>query len=64
MKYSKAPYATVMTLVTYCYEHQQDEPWLVIGFIVNEEKETAEKKKQFLEYLWERGFEDNLCLKI
>lgn len=64
MKYSKAPYATVIVVTAYCYEHQQDEPWLVLGFIVNELKETEEKKKQFLEYLWERGFEDNLCLKI
>lgn len=64
MKYSKAPYATVMTLLAYCYEHQQEEPFLAIGFIVNEYKETAEKKKQFLDYMWERGFEDNLCLKI
>lgn len=64
MKYSKAPYATVMTLVAYCHEHQQEEPWLVIGFIVNEAKETASKKEDFLDYLWERGFKDNLCLRI
>jgi len=53
-----------MTLVTYCTEHQQDEPWLIIGFILNESKETPEKRRQFINYLWERGFEDNLCLKI
>ena len=64
MKFSKAPYATVMTLVAYCYEHQQDEPWLVIAFIINEEKETKEKQKQLFEYIWEKGFDDNLCLKI
>lgn len=64
MKSSKAPYATVMTLQAYCYEHQQEEPWLVIGFIINREKETPVKKVQFLDYIWERGFEDNLCLKV
>lgn len=64
MKYSKMPYATVITLMTYCSEHQQDEPWLVIGFIINKEKETNEKQKQLLEYMWQRGFEDNLCLRI
>ena len=64
MKYSKMPYATVITLMTYCSEHQQDEPWLVIGFIINQEKETNEKQKQLIEYMWQRGFEDNLCLRI
>lgn len=64
MKYSKAPYATALTLMTYCSEHQQDEPWLIIGFIVNEYKETEEKRRQFMDYIWGRGFEDNLCLKI
>lgn len=64
MKYSNAPYATVMMLMAYCYEHQQDEPWLVIGFIVNEQKYTPQKRRMFLDYVWERGFDDNLCLKI
>lgn len=64
MKFSKAPYATAVTLLTYCTEHQQDEPWLIIGFILNEHKETEEKRMKFIEYLWARGFEDNLCLKI
>lgn len=61
---SNAPYATVLTLVAYCTEHQQDEPWLVIGFIVNEEKETESKREDFFDYVWERGFKDNLCLRI
>lgn len=64
MKSSNAPYATVIMLMAYCAEHQQDEPWLVIGFIVNEGKFTAYKRKMFLDYMWERGFDDNLCLKI
>lgn len=64
MKSSNTPYAMAMTLVDYCYEHQQDEPWLIIGFILNDLKYTPEKRKEFLDYLWEKGFTDNLCLKI
>lgn len=64
MKYSKAPYATVLVLKAYCPEHQEDEPYLVIGYIVNDEKYTAQLNKKLLDYLWERGFDENLCLKI
>ena len=64
MKFSNLPYATVIMLTTYCAEHQQDEPYLVMGFIVNQDKYTPYKRKMLLDYIWDRGFEDNLCLKI
>lgn len=64
MKYSSLPYATVITLIDYCYEHQQDEPWLVIGFIVNPLRYSKQTETDVLDYLWDRGFKDNLCLKI
>ena len=64
MKYSNLPYATVLTITEYCYEHQKDEPWFVIGFITNPAKYSKGLEEDLLDYLWERGFKDNLCLKI
>lgn len=63
-KSSRAPYATVIVLTEYCYEHQDYEQWLVIGYIVNPAKKTEKLQEDFLDYIWDRGFRDNLCLKI
>jgi hypothetical protein len=64
VKYSKAPYATVIVLTEYCAEHQENEQYLVIGYIINPAKRTESLENDFLDYLWERGFRDNLCLRI
>lgn len=62
MKSSKA-YATVFFLKEYCQEHQTDEPWLIIGFIVNTANGTKRTEKEFFDYLWDKGFNENLCLR-
>lgn len=61
---SSAPYATVIVLTHYCAEHQEQEQWLVFGYIVNPDKRTDTLESDFLDYVWERGFRDNLCLRI
>ena len=63
-KYSRAPYATVIILTEYCAEHQEEEQWLVIGYIINPDKRTDSLENDFLDYVWERGFRDNLCLRV
>jgi hypothetical protein len=64
VKSSKAPYATVLVMMHFCTEHQENEPWLVIGFIVNDAKYQPATRKRLFDYIWERGFTDNLCLRV
>jgi hypothetical protein len=61
---SSSVYATVFILKTYCAEHQSDEPWLVIGFVINKEKGTGATRREFFDYMWDKGFNESLCLMI
>lgn len=61
---SSSVYATVFVLREYCYNHQSEEPWLVIGFIVDKSKGNGATKREFFDYMWEKGFDEGLCLKI
>jgi len=38
-------------LTEYCYEHQENEQWLVIGYIVNPDKRTDSLENDFLDYV-------------
>lgn len=57
-------YGTVFIMKTYCSEHQSDEPWLAFGFIIDETRHSRKLERDFHDYLWDKGFNEGLCLTV